>query len=94
MRLRSHLSDSSGLKRGRCSSIQNSVLTIHKEASPSSVFRMPLELIALNRKNARGLATALLHHMKGVLEATGDCLKGRPDDKAVGKTHVVIGDGV
>ena len=94
MRLRSHLSDSSGLKRGRCSSIQNSVLTIHKEASPSSVFRMPLELIALNRKNARGLATALLHHMKGVLEATGDCLTGRPDGQTVRTTHVVIGDGV
>ena len=59
MRLRSFLPGSEGIKRGRNSSVQNSVLTVHRGASPDDVVRMPLELIAMERKNARTLATAL-----------------------------------
>ena len=59
MRLRSFLPGSEGIKRGRASSGQDRALTVHSSASPYGVVRMPLELIAMERKNARTLATAL-----------------------------------
>eukprot|EP00974_Lingulodinium_polyedra_P115389 11155078-Lingulodinium_polyedra.AAC.1 len=59
MRLRSFLPGLEGIKRGRNSSVQNSVLTVRRGASPDDVVRMPLGLIAMGRKNARTLATVL-----------------------------------
>ena len=58
-RLRSFLPGSEGIKRGRNSSVQNSVLTVRRAASPDDVARVPLELIAMERKSARTFATAL-----------------------------------
>ena len=79
MRLRSCLKGSEGITRGRTSSVQNSVVTVHRGASPGEVVRMPLELIAMERTNARTLATALLCHIREVLEAAPTCQTGCPN---------------
>eukprot|EP00974_Lingulodinium_polyedra_P046633 4468957-Lingulodinium_polyedra.AAC.1 len=64
MRLRSFLPGSDGIKRGQTSSVQNSVLTVRRGVPPDDVARVPLELIAMGRKSARTLASALLCHIR------------------------------
>ncbi len=87
MRLRSCLQGLGGLKRGRSSKIQNAVISVHRDASPVNFVRLPVELMALERKNAPTLATALLRSLQEVVGAA--CLYA-----PTRTTHVVIGDGV
>ena len=94
MRLRFFLPGSEGIKRGRTSSVQNSVVTVHRSVSPDDVVWMPLELIARDRTNARTLATTLLCHIRPVLEAAPTCQTGCPNGPWRRTIHIVIGDGV
>eukprot|EP00974_Lingulodinium_polyedra_P040939 3934920-Lingulodinium_polyedra.AAC.1 len=59
MRSRSFLPGSEGIKSGRTSSVQNIVLIVRRGVSRDDVVRLPLELIAMERKNARTFATVM-----------------------------------
>ncbi len=87
MRLRSFLQGSMGVKRGRSSKIQNSVISVNKTASQTDFVRVPVELMALERKDAPTMATALLRSLQEVLQAVDPTVVMRG-------LHVVIGDGI